>query len=288
MKDYIVNTLKNELRTWKRSTVGLDIETHTAKIDEWKVRVFEIGLYNPRKKKAVRILINPNFFNHLHENKDILRFYKPIKYKNIEGFLLTEEQAKEVLDGLEFKTIYGHNVLAFDLPHLIEMGINIKAKTIFDSYLLSGNCLPLKYYTQLTEWHKEKMRQLEEYLKSKGLELGDLTDEEKKQFFKFFTEKGNLKFTAESIYCFISGNPEFKESHTAVEDCIIEYEIYKYMKKRLYSNELASNWIRNIVNYFERFKATKEVANDLLSRYKKVINKQSWTYEVLQKCLGRV
>ena len=42
------------------------------------------------------------------------------------------------------------------------------------------------------------------------------------------TKNGQLRFTAEILYRFISGEEEFDESHTGLEDVLIEVEILKY------------------------------------------------------------
>ena len=60
----------------------------------------------------------------------------------------------------------------------------------------------------------------------------------------FLTKNGRPQATAESIYAFITNNPDYKEEHTALEDVEIETEIMQYcyrqhkpMNKVLYSNE---------------------------------------------------
>lgn len=53
------------------------------------------------------------------------------------------------------------------------------------------------------------------------------------------TEKGNLKTSAEACYRFLTNDEEFLESHTALEDCEIEYQILlecKRKKKKLVDN----------------------------------------------------
>ena len=42
------------------------------------------------------------------------------------------------------------------------------------------------------------------------------------------TKNGQLRFTAEILYRFISGEDSFDESHTGLEDVLIEVEILKY------------------------------------------------------------
>lgn len=58
------------------------------------------------------------------------------------------------------------------------------------------------------------------------------------------TATGRLSTTAESLYKFITKNPDFEESHTALEDVQIEREImwycyrqHKPMRKKLWENE---------------------------------------------------
>ena len=46
------------------------------------------------------------------------------------------------------------------------------------------------------------------------------------------TKTGRLSYTAENIYRFIIKNPNFVESHTGLEDVLIEKEIYAYCVKQ--------------------------------------------------------
>lgn len=59
----------------------------------------------------------------------------------------------------------------------------------------------------------------------------------------YLTKRGQLRFTAEILYRFISGNIDFEESHTGLEDVMIEKEIMAYcfkqhkkMRKYLFEN----------------------------------------------------
>lgn len=73
-----------------------------------------------------------------------------------------------------------------------------------------------------------------------GIKIGDTlkmsrevlgNDESYKEFCKennFLTKNGKLRFTAEIVYRFITDDVEFIESHTALEDVLIEKEILKY------------------------------------------------------------
>lgn len=48
----------------------------------------------------------------------------------------------------------------------------------------------------------------------------------------YTTPKGKPKKTAEALYRFISGNNEFSESHTGLEDVEIEYQIFLYCMRQ--------------------------------------------------------
>jgi hypothetical protein len=248
----MIKNVRKELKELaKNKVIGLDIETITIlrKGKKSYVAPFEVGFYSPKEKKGITLYINPFFHKHLNNDKRIMQFYKPQKYVNGSGYLLTLKQVREVLKDITFNTLYGHNVIKFDLLHLSNFNINFKGKHIFDTYLNAGNGLPLKYYQTLTEWN----------------ETG-LYDN------KFITEKGNLKMSAEAIYCFLSNNPDFKEKHTAVADCQIEFEIYKYLKKRISFNDANSdgNWLTVLKNYFSKFK--NKVAKEKIE----YLNKFNW------------
>lgn len=58
----------------------------------------------------------------------------------------------------------------------------------------------------------------------------------------YLTKNNQLRYTAEIIYRFITGNNDFEESHTGLEDVLIEKEILAYlyrqhkkMEKRLWA-----------------------------------------------------
>lgn len=48
----------------------------------------------------------------------------------------------------------------------------------------------------------------------------------------YLTKNNQVRLTAEILYKFISGNRNFKENHTGLEDCIIEKEILTYCYKK--------------------------------------------------------
>lgn len=48
----------------------------------------------------------------------------------------------------------------------------------------------------------------------------------------FVSPAGNVRTTAETVFAYIKQNPQFVESHTAIEDCLIEAEILGAINKR--------------------------------------------------------
>lgn len=62
--------------------------------------------------------------------------------------------------------------------------------------------------------------------------------------YNLYTINGNLSATAENLYRFITNNPYFIESHTALEDVTIEKEILAYcykLHKKMRKNLFAKN-----------------------------------------------
>lgn len=52
------------------------------------------------------------------------------------------------------------------------------------------------------------------------------------------SQKGNINSNAEAVYGFIKSNADFIESHTALDDCMIEYEIYNWVLDYEKSNNI--------------------------------------------------
>lgn len=51
------------------------------------------------------------------------------------------------------------------------------------------------------------------------------------EYYEYYTSRGQKRFTAEIVYRFISDQPDFVESHTGLEDVLIEKEIFVYCAK---------------------------------------------------------
>ena len=49
----------------------------------------------------------------------------------------------------------------------------------------------------------------------------------------YLTKRNCKRYTAEILYRFISGNNDFEESHTGLEDVLIEKEIFTYCLSKM-------------------------------------------------------
>lgn len=81
----------------------------------------------------------------------------------------------------------------------------------------------------------------------------------------WLTEKGNIRSSAEIAYMYITGNYQFMEEHTALEDSEIEAEILQKVlkqKKKITRNTIISNPWRKI-----QFKVKKEFTEKQLTAY---------------------
>lgn len=62
----------------------------------------------------------------------------------------------------------------------------------------------------------------------------------------FITNSGRVRLTAQAIYAFITNNPNYEESHTALDDIDIEIRIYEESYNRLGNKlvklNIAPNW----------------------------------------------
>ena len=71
-----------------------------------------------------------------------------------------------------------------------------------------------------------------------------------------FTEGGNPKTSAEVVYKFLTGDTEYEECHTALEDCRIEYDIAitALKTKREYTKGILHNPWRVISNLYKEYR----------------------------------
>lgn len=73
--------------------------------------------------------------------------------------------------------------------------------------------------------------------------------ENDKTEYKMLTDNGNCKTTAEIVYGYLFNNKDFKEEHTGLADCLIEYQIYlkaKSTKKKM--KQVGNPW--NMIKKF--------------------------------------
>ena len=62
---------------------------------------------------------------------------------------------------------------------------------------------------------------------------------------QFTTDKGNLSYSAECLYRYLFDDYFYKEQHTALRDCRMEYKLLKYCYSK-WSPEINKHFINNI------------------------------------------
>ena len=96
-----------------------------------------------------------------------------------------------------------------------EFGVNNPMKKIdlLDTMEISKVITYSKDYTDYCLQHQEVLNEMKESC--------------------FITNSGRVRTTAQAIYSYIIGDPDFKEAHTGLEDIDIEIEIFKESLKKL-------------------------------------------------------
>lgn len=222
----------------ERYLMFIDVETiGTLNVKE-SILPFEIGMkvYDTEGGKVVKekSYLVRKFFN----NKYIMQStFSATKYPNYFEKLETDKRYKtmsvnDISKDIE-KTIqrYGIKIMvahngAFDktaIERLFnEFGIDnpIEKLDLLDTMELSKVITFSKDYTNYCIAHKDRLNSVKDSC--------------------FITNSGRVRTTAQAIYCYISDNAEFEESHTGLEDIDIEIEIYKR------SMEMLGNTIVNL------------------------------------------
>lgn len=61
---------------------------------------------------------------------------------------------------------------------------------------------------------------------------------------QMYTDSGNIRTNAESVFAYLTDNAEFAEEHTALADCEIESEIFRRVLKR--KQKLHTDYCKNV------------------------------------------
>lgn len=139
----------------------------------------------------------PNYMEDIANGTRVVRTWKQISWI-----------LRDVIKEFNIKTISAHNA-RFDFGVL---------KTT-QTYLQEYSMLPYIEWWDTLKMAKSVLGQMPTY----------------KKFCKdnnYLTKNGGLRFTAEIVYKYISKNNDFKESHTGLEDTLIEKEILAYCFKQ--------------------------------------------------------
>ena len=120
------------------------------------------------------------------------------------------QEMEQILDYFEISEIYAYNAI-FDTRVIRNLSESLNLE----------NPLSGKEHECLWFWAAQTIFQQKEFAKfcKRYPEIA-------------MTEKGNYKTSAEIAYAYIYQQPQFVEEHTAVEDCMIEYEIFLACQKQ--------------------------------------------------------
>ena len=222
-------TTTNKIDKRKKYVIVLDTETCPVdktlkKVDPYNMWTYDIGFAVVDKKGNVyetRSFVNADIF--LHE-KDLMRsaYYAdkiPMYWDDIKAgrriltsFYKIRCELLDCIEKYDVTEIYAHN-MRFDYGTLNNTQRWI-SKSKYRYYFPYGMeiCDTLKMAKDVLSQMPTYRRFCETY----GL----------------LTKTGRLSYTAENIFRFITKNPNFVESHTGLEDVLIEKEIYAYCVKQ--------------------------------------------------------
>lgn len=155
------------------------------------------GEYNEKMQSSYYANKIPNYFIEIANGSRVVKTWKQISYI-----------LRQVLQEYNITTIVAHNA-RFDF------GVLSNTK----KYLQEYSMLPYIEWWDTLKMAKSVLGKMPTYKKF-CLDNG------------YTTKNGSLRFTAEIIYQYISNNQEFKESHTGLEDTLIEKEILAYCIKQ--------------------------------------------------------
>lgn len=164
-----------------------------------------------------KIFNNAELMNTSYYHEKLPKYYEGIKNGSFEvkTFLGIRKEIKQLIKDFKIKAVFAYNGY-FD--------VNALNTTI--RYLTKSNVRYFfDYDTVIQCIHHFAVETI-----CKNRKYFDFAYEH-----NLVTDKGNLSTTAESVYKFITQNIDFVESHTALQDALIETEIlkecYKYHKK---------------------------------------------------------
>ena len=155
------------------------------------------GEYDTKMQSSYYADKIPNYF------KDIAKGERVVKTWSQISFIL-----RKVIEEYEVKAVVAHNA-KFDF------GVLKNTKEYLEEY-------PMLPYIEWWDTLKMARSILKDMPTYKNFCLVN----------NYFTKNGQLRYTAEIIYQFVTKDLDFKESHTALEDTLIEKDILVYLLKQ--------------------------------------------------------
>ena len=221
----MINNNKIDLKK-ERYLLFIDTETIGSLFVQESVLPFEIGMkvYDNEKRQIIK------------EKSYIVRKFFNNKYIMLSTFSATKypTYAEKITNDKRYKTCSVNDIMQ-DIEKIVSR-YNIKIMVAhngnFDKQALErlsqefGTINPFKKLSLLDTMELSKVITYSKDYTNYCLKNKDLLNDMKESL--FITNSGRVRTTAQAIYSYIIDNPNFKESHTALEDIDIEIEIYKY------------------------------------------------------------
>ena len=205
----------------KRKNYYLIIDTEATaiqkidKVDPHNMLVYDIGyaiidkkgkIYRAASYVVKEIFYNPNLMNSAYYVNKLPQYYEEIEngMRIVKTLKEIQNELNMIITKLPIKAVIAHNAY-FDYTALnttiryLNQGKYFFSygTTIYDTLKMSMDAIgSLKGYTRFCEEND------------------------------YLTQKGKPRFTAEILYRFLTGNNDFIESHTGLEDALIEGVIF--------------------------------------------------------------
>jgi glutaredoxin len=142
------------------------------------------------------------------------------------------EKIQRLIDKYDIKIMVAHNG-DFDKSALSRLGNDFNIESPFDNLDLLDT---MEISTIITNTKKYC-----DYCKANK----DIIDKTKKES-AFMTNSGRVRLTAQAIYSYIINNPQYQESHTALNDIDDEIRIYQescnLLGNKLVKLNISPNW----------------------------------------------
>jgi len=186
--------------------------------------VYDMGMIVIDKKGKVHakysFIINEIFYGlpekfHTHYYREKLPIYLEdlaLKKRTLVSFWTARRVFVELLKKWEISAVIGFNIIA-------------DVKALNNTAEVLGNGSKLYFFSPNTEfyclWNMSRQIYTNRYTFVKFCQDNNL-----------FTNNGNPSLSAENIYRYLTHNPNFKENHTGLEDCMIEKEIFCHIMRQ--------------------------------------------------------